>query len=191
MHWKVSNSQALANCFTHDELWNRRIAIDALGSAAAGVDAANALLLALVHRAGHHRGSTNLLWLYNFHLLSSRLTAAELQRVHDVAAARGLNDIAVEGLAVANGWFGETTAEPTLPSQQPFTLAQILRLDLQALPDWRTRMHLIREHVLPPANYMRAKYGARSHIALSALYFWRVLHGMPKWFRHTDAGRFS
>ena len=55
--------------------------------------------------------------------------------------------------------------------------------DLQALPNWGARVRLIREHVLPSAAYMRAKYGVRSNAALPALYVWRVLCGLPKWFR--------
>ena len=37
-----------------EELWERRVSLRALSSAAATVDAVHALLLALVHLAGHH-----------------------------------------------------------------------------------------------------------------------------------------
>jgi len=187
VHWKISNFQALANRFTHGELWDRRVGVDGLGPAAAAVDATHALLLALVHRAGHHPGSTNLLWLYDFHLLNRSLTAAQMRQVHDVADARGLTDIAAEGLTLASHWFGDTSGDPAPAVQQPWTQAQVLHLDLRALPDWPTRVRLIREHVLPSANYMRAKYGVRSNAMLPALYVWRVVHGLPKWLRRPTA----
>ena len=60
VHWKVSNRQAFADCFSFDELWERRIPIPALGVHAATVSRVDALILALVHRAAHHPGSRDL-----------------------------------------------------------------------------------------------------------------------------------
>jgi hypothetical protein len=194
VHWKISNLQALANCLTHAELWTCRVPVDALGPAAATVDAPHALLLALVHRAGHHPGSRNLLWMYDLHLLDSRLTPDEQLRFRAIVAARGLKSVAAEGLGVARRAFADPAVDATVettngPSAngddpvRPWTQAEVLRLDLQALPDWRMRGRLLREHLLPSSDYMRAKYGVRSNVMLPALYVWRVLHGMPKWLR--------
>jgi hypothetical protein len=198
VHWKISNLQALANSLTHAELWNCRVPVVPLGPSAATVDAPHALLLALVHRAGHHPGSRNLLWMYDLHLLGNRLTPDQHQLFQTIVAARGLNSIAAEGLAVAHRSFGDprldAPVEATHPASangdgfvRPWTQAEVLRLDLQALPDWRTRGRLLREHLLPSSNYMRAKYGVRSNAMLPALYIWRVLHGVPKWLRRPAA----
>jgi hypothetical protein len=194
VHWKISNLQALANCVTHTELWNCRVPVVPLGPSAVTVDAPHALLLALVHRAGHHPGSRNLLWIYDLHLLDSRLTAHERLQFQANVAARGLNSIAAEGLGIARRWFGDpaldalddaTRGAPARGDDlvRPWTPAEVLRLDLQALPDWRTRGRLLREHLLPSSSYMRAKYGVQSNVMLPALYIWRVLHGMPRWLR--------
>ena len=51
----------------------------------------------------------------------------------------------------------------------------LLRHDLQALPTWRARWQLVREHLFPASSYMRAKYGVRSNLLLPALYSWRVV----------------
>ena len=67
--------------------------------------------------------------------------------------------------------------------QGPWSQARVLRLDLGALPTWRTRGRLIREHLLPSTRYMRARYGVRSNLLLPALYLWRALVGTPKWLR--------
>jgi hypothetical protein len=203
VHWKVSNVQALADRLTWQELWRSRVALDVLGPSAFTVDDVHALLLALLHRAGHHPGSRNLLWMYDLHLLAGRLSGVERSQLQEIAGGRGLGYVAAEGLALARDWFGDTGVDPIIEAlrsrkspeehkeeaivvQGPWTQARLLRLDLDALPNWRARGRLIREHLLPSANYMRERYGVRSNLLLPALYIWRVLHGAPKWFRRHD-----
>ena len=197
VHWKISNLQVLANRFTWHDLWRCRVPVAALGSSAVTIDNVHALLLALVHRAGHHPGSSNLLWIYDLHLLAGRLTSAEMAQVHAIADARGLGQIAAEGLTLAHDCFRTAAVHPLIDalrargvreedailSQGPWSRARVLRLDLDALPDWRTRGRLIREHLLPSRSYMRARYGVRSSLLLPALYLWRALAGAPKWLR--------
>jgi len=197
VHWRISNVQTLANRLSWQELWDSRNPLAALGPSACAIDDVHALVVALVHRAGHHPGSRNLLWLYDLHLLASRLSPLQVSQVQKIAAARGLGRIAAEGLAAARDWFGDDAADPIVDTlrtqsatpdeaivvQGPWTQARLLRLDLEALPDWRTRGRLIREHLLPSTSYMRARYGVRSNLLLPGLYLWRVLHGVPKWLR--------
>jgi len=197
VHWKISNLQALADRLTWQELWRCRTPVAALGSSAVTVDAVHALLLALVHRAGHHPGSRNLLWIYDLHLLASRLRAAEVLRVQEIADARGLGQVVADGLSLVRDQFGNRTVDPVIDAlrarevhpddamltQGSWTQARVLRLDLDALPNWRARGRLIREHLLPPSSYMRARYGVRSRFLLPGLYVWRALLGAPKWLR--------
>jgi len=201
VHWKVSNRQAFADCFSFDELWERRIPLPALGVHAATVSRVDALILALVHRAAHHPGSRDLLWIYDLRLLAEGMTDDEVRRFADLAGSRGLDDIAREGLALARDWFGSRAAEEivtTLGGQPvrghaasaPFrgsSQTDLLRHDLRALPTWRTRWQLVREHLFPAPSYMRAKYGVRSNLLLPALYAWRVVAGAPKWLRRGAA----
>jgi len=201
VHWKISNLQVLANRFTCQELWNVRVPLAALGPSAVTIDDVHALLLALVHRAGHHPGSRNLLWIYDLHVLASRLTPEEIWQVQEIASARGLGQIAVDGLSLARDWFGTAAVDRVIdalrargPHQEdarvirgPWTQAGVLRLDLDALPTWRARCRLIREHLLPPASYMRARYGVRSNFLLPGLYLWRAVLGTPKWLRSHEA----
>jgi Uncharacterised nucleotidyltransferase len=197
VHWKISNLQVLADRFTCQELWEHRVPLAALGSAAVTVDAVHALLLALVHRAGHHPRSRNLLWIFDLHVLASRLTPEEMGWVQQIAGARGLAHIVADGLALARDWCGTAAVDPVVDAlratgphredaiviQGPWTQAGVLRLDLDALPNWRARCRLIREHLLPSTGYMRARYGVRSNFLLPGLYVWRVLLGAPKWLR--------
>jgi hypothetical protein len=200
VHWKISNLQMLADRFTCQELWTCRVPVAALGSRAVTVDDVHSLLLALVHRAGHHPKSRDLLWIYDLHLLASRLTPSQMARAREIADARGLSLITAEGLALARKWFGANVAHSALDRliarahpQSPvvirgrWTQARVLRLDLQALPSWRARGRLIREHLLPPASYMRARYRVRSKLLLPGLYLWRALAGAPKWLRRRNS----
>ena len=86
VHWKISNLQVLADRFCWEELWRGRVGVDALGSAAVTPDDVHALLLALVHRAGHHPGSHNLLWIYDLHVLASRLRPEEMTQLQEIGS---------------------------------------------------------------------------------------------------------
>jgi hypothetical protein len=146
------------------------------------VDAVHALMLALIHRAGHHPGSRNLLWIYDLRLLAAGLNDAQRRRFEALAAERGLERIVADGLALADHTFGgEALENQSLP--ESWTPLRVLQRDLEALPDWQTRGRLLLEHLLPPAGYMRARYGVTAKVLLPPLYVWRVLHGMPKWLR--------
>ncbi|MGH9408823.1 MAG: nucleotidyltransferase family protein, partial [Vicinamibacterales bacterium] len=195
VHWRISNLQSASGRFTHAELWDRRMDVPALDDAAVAVDDVFALLIALVHRAAHHPGSTNLLWIYDLEQLARRLTPEELDRVRDIATDRGLAQIAADGLALAQDFFGGEKLEGLVaalrnaPSRRDdvplmggsLTQAHVLRLDLRALPTWRARVRLLREHLLPPADYMRARYGVGSTAWLPVFYGWRVVRGIPRW----------
>ena len=201
VHWKISNLQVLADRFTFEELWESRVPVPALGSSAVTIDGVHALLLALIHQAGHHPGSSDLLWIYDFHLVASRLTPEEMRQVQALAADRGLGQIAGDGLARARACFGTPALDLAVDAIRdraarqecvalvhgPRSQVDVLRLDLDALPGWRARGRLIREHLLPSASYMRARYGVRSSLLLPGLYVWRVLQGAPKWLRKRDA----
>jgi hypothetical protein len=200
VHWKISNLQVLANRFTWQELWQCRIPVASLGDSAVTIDDGHALLLALIHLAGHHPGSRNLLWIYDLHLLSGRLTPVEMSQVQEIAGSRGLGRIAADGLTLARDRFGLAAIDPVIEAlrsrgehpgdamlvQGSWTQARVLRLDLDALPDWRARGRLIRERVLPSTSYMRARYGVRSNLLLPGLYIWRLLLGAPKWLRRRE-----
>jgi hypothetical protein len=196
VHWKISDRQALADALSFDELWSGRIAVPAVGPAAAAASPPHALLIALLHRAGHHPGSEDLLWLYDVHLLAAGLSEEERQQFVGMAVSRGHDEIAVEGLqlacrryrspatiALANAIEALSGNVASRRWRRPSSLVDMLQLDLRALPTWRARTSLLREHLLPPRHYMRQKYGIESTLLLPFFYVWRILAGAPAWFR--------
>jgi len=200
IHWKVSNRHALADRIGFGELWDDRVPVAALGRSAATVSAVDALLLALMHRAGHHPGSTNLLWVYDLHLVSGRLTTAERQKASARAASKGLAPLVNEGLQLSHEWFatpglevmmtilrnGATPANTAAVIPGQWTQADIVHHDLQALSTWGERGRLVREHLFPPASYIRGKYRVPSAFLLPAFYAWRIVAGAPRWLRRSD-----
>jgi len=59
----------------------------------------------------------------------------------------------------------------------------VLRDDIRALPSWRARLTLLKEHLFPGATYMRHGYAPGSSAPLVWLYLRRIVTGAPKWFR--------
>jgi hypothetical protein len=49
-----------------------------------------------------------------------------------------------------------------------------------AAAGWLHRWRLLRMHVAPPAEYMRARFGARRRAWLPLLYLWRLIRGVPR-----------
>ena len=192
LHWRVANRQVVAGAVSHADLDARGVTITMNGVAVRVPCPADALVLACVHRAAHHHDAPDLLWLYDIHLLASRLSDAEWRAV--VAAARTGEVAALcdRGLRLACEHFG-TSVPPDLwsllatderESSSVFLRGDRrpvadLRSDLRAL-GWRGRARLIRELLFPPPGYMRAAFGPGP---LSWLYVRRATRGVARWMR--------
>jgi hypothetical protein len=194
VHWKIANWQVIARVLSHADLASRSVAVPALGAAARAACGADALLLACLHRAAHHRDSEELLWIYDIHLIAEGLTDADWASVLAAAERGGVKKICSRGLALANDDFDARVPADVMhrladAGHEPSSiyLSKDLRLvdglvsDLRALP-FRDRIRLIAEHVCPPAEYIRQKYGLTSRRSLLLFYARRLATGIPRWF---------
>ena len=196
VHWRISNAIAFAEVLSFDEIAAEATALPGLGPDAAGPSAVHSLLLACVHRIAHHPDSSDLLWLYDIHLLADRLTPGEQRRFVRLASDRGVRAVCACSLDDAALAFGggagglaagvappagavEPTAAFLAARRRPVDL---LTADLRAL-GWPQRLQLLREHVFPRREYMFARYGTRRASSLPWLYVRRIVAGAPKWFR--------
>ena len=194
VHWKIANRHVIARVTSHGDLASRSVAVPALGEAAREVSRADALLLACLHRAAHHRDSEELLWLYDIHLIAQRLSSTDWAWV--VAAARrgAVQTICHRGLALAVDYFSSPVPRQVMellarardePSaiyvSKKLRLVDGLLSDLRAL-SVRDGVRLVAEHVCPPAEYIRKKYGLTSRRALLVFYARRIAAGVPRWF---------
>jgi hypothetical protein len=195
VHWKIVNRLRFADAVPFDELAGAAIALPALGPDARGLGRMHALWLACVHRAVHHYDQDTLLWLYDVHLLIEALDVGGLEHFVALAERSGVRRICLRALLLAQDRFATPIPPAVLasleaaPADEPSTVflnagirqVDVLRDDLRALPGWRARLTLVREHLLPGAAYMRETYAPGSSAPISWLYVTRIVTGARKW----------
>jgi len=196
LHWRVANPQRFADVLTHQDALRRSVPVPALGPTARGLSPADALLVACTHRVAHHFDDDHLIWLYDIHLVASKLTEPEWDTFQRVAEQGKVLAICVAGLERAACLFGtvvpnsvRTAAKRALSSEAatrrylsgPRRQVTTLLDDLRALGRWTDRSRLIREHLFPPSDYMREVFAPRSRAPLAVLYAQRVFRGAKKW----------
>ena len=198
LHWRVANPQLFADVLSFDEIDAASQAIPAIGPSARGPSSPHALFLACVHRVAHHRDEKLLMWILDIHLIASRLTTAEWMTFLDLADRRRVIAICRQGLSLAADRFGTVIPsgvvddsrvseagdrrEPSAAflSRDRAQFATFVS-DLRALSSWSDRGRLLREHLCPPATYMRQVYAPSSRAPLPALYVWRAVRGAWRW----------
>jgi hypothetical protein len=197
LHWKVSNPHLFAGALDFEELFSEAVEVPALGPHARALGDTHALLLACIHRVAHHGASDRLIWLYDIHLLLEHMDAAERARFSRTAAEKDMAQVCADGIALAGARFhtrgagalaaellelgtaggGERSARYLRGHR---TGAALLWDDLQALPGWRQRLRLLREHALPSRAYMHSRFGARPGWQLPWFYVRRGLGGLAR-----------
>src|SRR5262245_19942566 len=198
LHWKIANPAPFADLLSPDELLREADTFTPGEGCVARIPGRlHALLLACWHRVSHHRNTGDLLWLYDIHLLADGLDDAEAARLREIGRRTGTLAVCTRGLSLAAERF-HTRIPPALladePSDDPRSSiavylrpdarkVDLLAADLRSLPDWRSRVRLLREHLFPPAEYMLAASDRSSRAALPALYAWRIARGAWSWFR--------
>ena len=197
LHWKAANPQIVADALPFDELWRDARGAPALGPAARVPSPAGSLALACVHRLAHHQNQKRLIWLYDVKLLAAGLGPAEWRSLGELACARGIASLCLEGLRATRDQLDGilpseieealAAAAPTEPAniytERRVSRRDILVSDLKVLTTWRDRIRLVREHAFPPAAFIRQRYGTRTRLLLPALYLHRLIAGASKWVR--------
>jgi hypothetical protein len=199
VHWKVAGPQPVSELLGWEELDRAAVPIAPLGEHARALGNVHALLLACVHRMAHHYDNRRLIWLYDIHVLASRLGEESLQALMRQVVEMGVASMCIHSLELARERFGtclpgdledyRTGGSDDSASRfdHNVRMIDILVSDLKALPGWRERLRLLREHVFPPAEYIRRRYGVSSSLALPVLYAHRFLTGAVKWMRPAGA----
>jgi hypothetical protein len=203
LHWKIANPAPFADLLSPEDLLRHAMSVSLGDAPAARIPhRSHALLLACWHRVSHHHDSGDLLWLYDLHLLADRLPDADVTEVLVIARETRTVAICARGWHLARERFDtrlpaellaeDETAADSAPSLEIYLKpgarkVDLLAADLRALPDWRSRARLVREHLFPPAEYMLSSHGGGWRRAmLPALYLWRIARGARRWFRPPD-----
>jgi hypothetical protein len=203
VHWRVNNSQVLAKLFSYDELASRATLLPALGPDARALTPVDALLFACIHRAGHvnapyyvdsvaHFEIDRLIWLYDVHLLVSRMSAEELDEFATLAGAKRIRAICRDALLRTSERFATRLPSHVLEALSNTGLAEPsacfltgsrmrqMTYDFGALEGWGDRIAWLKELAFPSARYMRWKYADAAITWLPILYARRGLSGMAR-----------
>lgn len=200
LHWRVNNCQIFAESVSYDELESGSVAIQALGARALGP--VHALLLACMHRVAHVTASWSvndrrhygdrLIWLYDIHLLASRMSSQELTEFARLAIDRRLTTICIDGLRHGQRCFATplpdevlgalSAAGPPEPSARYLDAGRLRFMvrDIRSLSNVYDRLRLVREHLFPPAGYMLKKYAVSRRAWLPILYLRRAVQGISR-----------
>ena len=181
VHWRISNRHRYARLFDLAELLERSRPIPGHATLARCPCPVDALLIAALHRASH-RGTDRLVWLYDIHQLLAAMNDQEIGEFEERAATKGLTVECRAAIAGARHYFGRGAASPPTLSCGVRTI-DIWLADLKALPSWRARLALLKEHAFPPADYMRRNGGANNRLVLPIAYLTRGLRGSLRLFR--------
>ena len=198
VHWRINNSPLLAGVLDFEELAAQAAPLAALGPHARAPCPAHAVLLAAIHRAGHHQSpfyaggvahrGDRLIWLYDLHLLAPSLGPDERAALVLLATRHRVAGLCLDALLHAREAFG-TALPPGLvealrraasrPEPSMVFLRggrrRLLLEEVRAVQGWGERWRLLREHAFPPAAYMLDKYGTNRRWLLPALYVRRAL----------------
>ena len=196
VHWRVANPQLVADVITYDELASRACTISVRGQSMRTPCPVDALLVACVHRAAHHDDADDLLWIYDLHLIAARFTRTDWGDVVRYASDRGVRALCVRGLEMSVERFhtvvppdvlerlsavGRPLERSSVYVKQDMRRVDRLMIDLRALGP-HASVRLLWEHVMPPSDYIGAKYHVRHRALLPAFYVRRVVEGLSKWF---------
>ena len=203
VHWRINNSQVLAKAMAYDELAARAAPLPALGAHARALAPVDALLFACIHLAGHvnapyfvpnvgQQDGDRLIWLYDMHLLYSKMSDAERNEFAAMAAAKKMRALCHRALARAQECFATPVAQhvidalnapgPIEPSARYFSGGRARQMlgDFLAFDSWRDRGQWLAEHAFPAAEYMRGKYPDAPHAPLPILYARRLGSGLAR-----------
>jgi hypothetical protein len=198
-HWKISTQSMFADVLAYDDLAAASEPVPALGSHARAANRVHALLLACIHPVMHHRNVERLVWLYDIHLLVSRLSDTELHDFAALADDRRVAAICARQLALTRARFHTPVpaplmaglASPRAPEPTGIYLRPARRWhhelvsNIRGLEGWADRLRLLREIVLPGPRYMMEAYSlpASGFVLLPAVYVHRCVYGVWKILR--------
>lgn len=199
LHWHVSNRVWMRRLLPTPELIGRSVPAPFAGESARRVCDADGLLIAALHPAAHHAKHTLLKWRLDVALLARRLSTEDAGQFRARIQSMGISALVAQALRDARPLV-DGDAIPLLRLDTVDAISKDGALDasrvwldpnrdqlqdalddFRALSGWRDRARLLREHLLPPVSFMRAKYGAAPAIVMPVLYAHRLVSGGATW----------
>lgn len=193
----------------HTELFNRPALQGSLsyqglsGTAQRGVHpsgtiprTAHLLLHATLHLLAHHFNSRRLIWLYDIKLLLDKLDENECKAILSVCRKHKITAVVLEAIGASSQVFphdrhdlvaelrdlaiSQNALHFTGGLVNTHNQSSILLQDWKSLRGGQQRGAWLRQHLAPPAGYMRQKYKLSGNWLLPFFYLWRILRGSVK-----------
>jgi len=192
LHWRINNRQTLAHAFNVGELLQNAQTLSAFDTAVKIPSPVDSLLIAALHRLGHHHGEERLAWLYDIHLLTQTLNTDAWPQLAQTALNKQLAGVTLDALQYCQQLLNtdvppDTVTELELASQKTEPSQIFLQRDL---PEWRYFLHDLKglpslaqklrvtfEHLLPSPGYIRQRMRTRSAVVG---YIKRLLRGLKR-----------
>jgi hypothetical protein len=193
LHWWPLNPSAFDTLPSFDECWRQSIPLAAIGPDVRALGRVHALLLACAHRVAHHTETEDAMWHCDIHFLASALTPDDWREFESVAVRAGVARIAASALQYVTKNVGthvpadlverllRVDGEPSARHLRPLGPLGDLWIELRARTDLQSRVRLLTHHVLPPREYVAARYGYNGVALLPFLYAHRALNGLAHW----------
>lgn len=189
IHHKITNALWFAQRLDYVELKENSIGADYMGQPVSVLNPLYALIHACIHRTSNksHETENRLIWLYDIHLLSGKLTLADWQKLLQICEEKNFAAIILEGLTSTAEAFGDNTPEiivehlAALANRQHAPIVNAdsrlkhYLLDLSTHKGIKNNLRFLKEQLLPPPAYVTMKYGVKHKILLPWYYLKRVV----------------
>ena len=196
LHHKINNYHFFADIFSFHDLAGRAVVLDDLSPYARTPCPVDALIIACIHRLAHGPDgiSDRLIWLYDIHLLASRLTANEWDDLLAMCRTRNICGICLDGLKMAQNIFLTRMPTRAMRILRKYTQGDKISIritrskvmmdlaNLGYLHGIRKRCRFVKEHLFPAPAYIFAKYKTDHILLLPYLYIRRLIAGIIKMF---------
>ena len=194
-HWKISNPLIFSEILSYQEIQKAALPVPALGRSARTLSLEHALFLACVHRVAHHANEDRLIWLYDIHLLATRMAGNEIRDFLGLARQKRMVGVCQDGFFNAKRWFGttlsndswheffidHTKAESSSIYLKPGNMRRRNILsNWRELPSLQVKFKWLAEYAFPNPEYMFKKYSMYSYFLLPFFYVHRGCLGFYK-----------
>ena len=168
VHWALSARLLLARALPFETLYAKSVAFDETGHWHMPC-AVDALLIAAVHRIGHHRDQERFIWLYDVHLLWQAMTPMQQEQTLGRAEQAKLCAIVLDALVASQALFHTEISLEQLARLQSVKNEPGTALLNEKLSDfafdwrfasWRERHALIKQRVWAEPEYLRSRFNA-------------------------------
>ncbi|MFT6408348.1 MAG: hypothetical protein ACJAQ6_001766, partial [Arenicella sp.] len=181
LHWQINNRQMFCNTFTVKELSNNGRRLSQFGATRLHRSAVipsnvDSVLIASVHRLGHHHQEERLAWLYDIHLLLRSFSKQDWQQLANRAGHKQISAITLDALKTTNLHLNtelddsailQLESSALMPEVSSIFLNRKLSerhyfwADLKSMSTLKSQLGFLRESVLPSPDYVRQQMNSR------------------------------